>query len=144
MIKRPLLERLYREARNSYPAECCGWIQGPSSGASELRPCANLKKGKAARTAFEFAGNDLLALNKTLDTDRPALMIYHSHTNGRAYLSEADRREALSPSGDAPLYPVLQLVIGLDASCIREACLFSWSKERLAFVELQVFSGAAL
>ena len=74
--------------------------------------------------------------------DTPARIIYHSHPNGRAYLSDTDRTVATSPWGDGPAYPVQQLVVGIDAERVVEAALFDWSDEAGGFVELARYNGA--
>jgi [CysO sulfur-carrier protein]-S-L-cysteine hydrolase len=151
-IPRALLEEVYREARRAFPAECCGWLAGPLAGAvSELRPCANQQASgehptapeRGAETAYVIAGDDLLALARSLDGQRPARVIYHSHPNGRAYLSATDVAVATSPWGDGPAYPVQQLVVGIDEAEVREAALFAWSEERGGFVEVARFAGTA-
>jgi len=153
-IPRPLLEEVYREARRAYPLECCGWLAGPRTerAVSELRACANQQRGgqhptapgRGSETAYVIAGDDLLALVRSLDGEHPARIIYHSHPNGRAYLSDTDREVATSPWGDGPAYPVQQLVVGIDEAAVREAALFAWSDERAAFIEIARFPGAPL
>jgi [CysO sulfur-carrier protein]-S-L-cysteine hydrolase len=151
-IPRALLEQVYREARSAFPLECCGWLAGePGGGASELRACANQQGGRhptrperGAETAYVIAGDDLLALARSLAGGRPARVIYHSHPNGRAYLSETDREVATSPWGDGPAYPVQQLVVGIDQQAVREAALYAWSDQAGGFVEVARFAGADL
>ena len=149
-IPRGLLEQVYREARGAFPAECCGWLAGPREGAlSEVRPCANQQAGgehptapeRSAETAYVIAGDDLLAFARSFDGERPARVIYHSHPNGRAYLSQTDIAVASSPWGDGPAWPVQQLVVGLDAAAVREAALFAWSDGAGGFVEVARFAG---
>ena len=151
-IPRPLLEAVYREARRAYPAECCGWLAGPRDGAlAELRPCTNQQAGgehptapeRGAESAYVIAGDDLLAFARSLDGERPARVIYHSHPNGRAYLSATDIAVAMSPWGDGPAYPVQQLVVGIDETAVREAALFTWSEATGGFVEVARFAGEA-
>lgn len=153
-IPRPLLESVYQEARKSFPSECCGWLSGPreEDRASTLRTCVNAQAegdhptqaGRAAETAYVISGDDLLALNRELDGDQPAKLIYHSHYNGRAYFSETDHEVATSPWGDGPMYPVQQLVVGITAEQVVEAALFAWSENAGGFVEIQRFEGAEL
>lgn len=152
-IPRPLLEDVYREARRAFPAECCGWLAGTAiEGASELRACRNQQADgqhptapdRGAETAYVIAGDDLLELVRALDGTRPPLVIYHSHPNGRAYLSATDVEVASSPWGDGPAYPVQQLVVGIDGAAVREAALFAWSDAAGRFVEVARFEGAAL
>lgn len=152
-IPRALLEEVYREARRAYPAECCGWLSGAKDGAAaELRACRNQQADgqhptapeRGAETAYVIAGDDLLELARSIDGPRPPLVIYHSHPNGRAYLSATDVTVASSPWGDGPAYPVQQLVVGIDAGSIREAALFAWSDAQGGFVEVARFEGASI
>ena len=153
-IPAALLAAVYAEARRSYPAECCGWLAGPREGneASEIRRCVNAQDAgnhptaadRTAETAYVFSGEDLLALNRSLDGERPALVIYHSHPNGRAYFSPTDRQVAASPWGDGPAYPVQQLVVGIDGQRVVESALFAWSDAEGGFVEIARHQGAAV
>lgn len=153
-FSRSLLEAVYREARKSFPAECCGWIAGPATEhrADQLRTCQNAQSegehptqaGRGADTAYVIAGDDLLALNRELDGPQPAKVLYHSHYNGRAYFSETDHKVATSPWGDGPMYPVQQLVVGLNTQRVEEAALFAWSDAEGGFVEIQRFVGAEI
>ena len=95
--------------------------------------------GRGAETAYVFSPEDLLALNESLDGDRPARVIYHSHPNGSAYMSDIDRRVATSPWGDGPAYPVQQLVVGVEDRRVVEAALFAWSDAEQGFVEMARF-----
>ena len=152
-IPRPLLEDVYREARRVFPAECCGWLAGPVGGAAaELRACRNQQEDgqhptapdRGAETAYVIAGDELLDFARGLDGARPPLVIYHSHPNGRAYMSATDVAVASSPWGDGPAYPVQQLVVGIDAGAVREAALFAWSDAQGGFVEVARFEGASI
>lgn len=153
-IGRELLERVYREARNSFPEECCGWLAGPrdENSATDIHPCVNDQDSgnhptvadRTAERAYVFSPRDLLELNRTLDDERPPLVIYHSHPNGQAYFSPTDRQVAASPWGDGPAYPVQQLVVGIDETQVVEAALFAWSDEENGFVEIVRYQGAEL
>lgn len=147
-----LLSSVYQQARDAFPAECCGWLTGPSGGdaVDAIRPALNDQDSgnhptvseRTAERAYVFSSPDLLALNSSLDSDAPARIIYHSHPNGRAYLSETDRTVATSPWGDGPAYPVQQLVVGIDTERVVEAALFGWDDESGGFVELARFAGS--
>ncbi len=153
-IPRGVLEEVYREARTAFPGECCGWLTGAKDGAAvyAVRPCVNAQAsgthptapGRGTETAYVFSANDLLAFNHSFDSDTPAKVIYHSHTNGRAYFSDTDRKVATSPWGDGPAYPVQQLVVGLDGRRVVEAALFAWSDEASGFVEIARYEGATI
>ncbi len=151
-IPRPVLEELFRHARAAFPEECCGWLEGTGGRAEVVRPCANaqdqgdhpIAAARTAESAYVIAGDDLLALNRSLSSARPALVIYHSHPNGRAYFSDTDKEVATSPWGDGPAYPVQQLVIGIDRSRVAEAALFAWSDASATFVEVARFEGGSI
>ena len=153
-ISPQLLERVYQEARRSFPAECCGWLFGPSdrSTAVDIRPCINDQDSgnhptvadRTAERAYVFSAQDLLDLNRNLDGDQPPLVIYHSHPNGQAYFSPTDRQVAASPWGDGPAYPVQQLVVGIDENRVVESAMFAWSDTENGFVEIARYEGADL
>ena len=153
-IDSEILAAIYREARNSFPNECCGWLCGEKSGykVTVVRKCINAQHSgthptvseRTAETAYVFSGEDVLDLNKSFDSDMPAMIIYHSHPNGKAYLSETDRQVATSPWGDGPAYPVQQLVIGIDHHQIVSSAQFAWSEHQNEFVEINQYSGAAI
>lgn len=151
-IPAEIMLAVFRQAREAFPSECCGWLSGPSDGTlvNGIRPVVNDQASgnhptvaeRTAESAYVFSTGDLLELNHSLDGDSPARIIYHSHPNGRAYLSETDRTVATSPWGDGPAYPVQQLVVGIDADRVVEAALFDWDDDAGGFVELARFPGA--
>ena len=104
--------------------------------------------GLANRDALESLDRDNLFHPSThmaghARGETPALVIYHSHSNGRAYLSPTDREAATSPWG-GPVYPVQQLVIGIDREKVTEAALFAWSDDKGGFAEIARYAGAAI
>lgn len=153
-IPAQILAEVYRDARNAFPYECCGWLSGPADGpvVNTVRRCENAQDSgthptqaaRGAETAYVITGRDLLALNDSLDTDTPAKIIYHSHPNGRAYFSPTDREVATSPWGDGPAYPVQQLVVGITETQVEGAALFAWSGEEAGFVQIASYAGEAV
>jgi proteasome lid subunit RPN8/RPN11 len=152
-IDRDILLLAYAEARTAYPAECCGWLAGsPEGTVSTVRTCENQQASgnhptvadRPADTAYVIEGDDLMELNRDLDGDTTPLVIYHSHPNGQAYLSETDRAVATNPPewGGGPAYPVQQLVVGIDGQRVVESALFAWSDEEDAYIEIARFEGA--
>ncbi len=91
--------------------------------------------GRGVESAYVFSPDDLFALDDSLKGDQPAGVIYHSHPNGRAYLSDIDRKVATSPWGEGA-YPVQQLVVGLEDRRVVEAALFAWSDDGGGFFEV--------
>ncbi len=135
-----LRAEVYAHARAEFPLECCGYLVGPRDGGAVTRAvrCRNAQPdgehpvtpGRGADTGFVISGRELFAFARTLETDEPARVLYHSHPNGRAYFSAVDRAVARDGA-----YPVQHLVIGLDPD-VREAAQFAWDPELGDFVEL--------
>lgn len=132
---------MYRHARAAFPAECCGYLVGPAQAAAvdAAIACRNAQADGAHPiapergddTGFVIAGAELFQFARSFDSDRPPRVVYHSHTNGRAYLSTIDRALA-----DGPAYPVQHVVIGVTADAITEVAQFAWSSEAAAYVEV--------
>lgn len=128
-IPEPLRAQLYAHARAAFPDEACGYLTGPRDGdhVDAVVACRNAQSDgehpiapeRGADTGFVISGAELLAFARTFDSAAPARIVYHSHTNGRAYLSDIDRQMALG-SG----YPVQHLVIGVTATGVTEVAHF--------------------
>jgi len=136
-IPEPLLAGLYAHALTAFPDEACGYLTGPRGAAAvdAMVACRNaqpdgehpIAPARGADTGFVIAGAELLAFARTFDSSHPARIVYHSHTNGRAYLSDVDREMALA-SG----YPVHHLVIGLTAAGVTEVAQFDETLAEIA------------
>lgn len=135
------LAAIYDHARASFPAECCGYLVGrrDAQRVADVIACRNaqvdgahpLAPERGAETGFVIAGAELLAFARSFDGELPARVVYHSHTNGRAYFSALDQALAAGPA-----YPVQHLVVGVDGGTITEAAQFAWSADAGAYVEI--------
>jgi proteasome lid subunit RPN8/RPN11 len=90
---------------------------------------------RSAERGFVIAGAELLAFARSFDGPRPARVVYHSHTNGRAYFSRVDQELARGPA-----YPVQHLVVGVTAKGVAEAAQLAWSEGAGAYVEIARWS----
>jgi proteasome lid subunit RPN8/RPN11 len=132
---------VYAHACAAFPEECCGYLTGPAQGAhvDTVVACRNaqadgthpIAPARGAETGFVIAGAELIAFARSFDGARPARIVYHSHTNGRAYLSAIDRALAAGPA-----YPVDHLVIGVRDGAVTEAAQFAWSEAAHDYVEI--------
>lgn len=130
-----------RHARAAFPVECCGYLVGPANGPAvdAVIACRNAQvdgehptvPDRGADTGFVIAGEELFAFARSFDSQRPARIVYHSHTNGRAYFSDVDRDVARS-SG----YPVQHLVVGVTEAGVTEAAQYAWADETSDFIEV--------
>jgi len=143
-IPRHVLHIVYEHARAAFPDECCGYLVGARDALSVDAAvlCRNAQRDgdhptapdRDADTGFVITGAELFAFARSLDGERPARIVYHSHTNGRAYFSAVDRDVAAAAGG--PVYPVEHLVVGVTATGLTEAAQFAWSAEARDFVEV--------
>jgi [CysO sulfur-carrier protein]-S-L-cysteine hydrolase len=145
LLPRALLEAMYRHARSSFPRECCGFVLG-SGPSAELVECENWQDRyhavdpetypRTAETAYTFGGKDLRRLAESLDSDRPATIVYHSHPRVGAYFSAEDARAALAAG-----WPVDYLVVDCQADGVPEAVLFRKHPSRDEYVEVARYAG---
>lgn len=142
-IPESLRLRIYAHARRCFPAECCGYLTGMTSGVADaIVECRNAHADgehpttpdRGEDSAFVIAGRELIAFARSFDSSKPARVIYHSHTNGRAYFSAVDR-EVATVDG-VPTYPVQHLVVGVDARQVIEAAQFAWDAGTRDWVEV--------
>lgn len=136
-----LRTQMYAHALQTFPEECCGYLCGPRGAAyvDTVVRCRNaqadgehpLTPARGADTGFVISGAELLRFAKSFDGERPARVVYHSHTRGRAYFSAVDQAMAAGPA-----YPVQHLVLGVDRDAIGEVAQFAWSEGAGAYVEI--------
>ena len=150
-IPQAILGQVYAHAREAFPAEACGWLEGPKNGVevTQAHPCVNIQSQgghpteaqRGEERAYVFSAPDALAFNIGFDTDVPPLIVYHSHPNGRAYFSETDTKVATNQWDGGKMYDVQQLVVGVKKTRAVAAKLFDWSEAENTFVEIKQFPG---
>jgi proteasome lid subunit RPN8/RPN11 len=145
-LTREQLEIIYRHARAEHPKECCGFVLGRGASA-EIIACENQQDRyhavdpetypRTSADAYMFGAKDVLRLDRSLASEHPATIVYHSHPRVGAYFSAEDARAALA-SG----WPVDHLVVDCQDDRIGRALLFRRVGDE--FVEIACFDGAAL
>ncbi|MEO8699208.1 MAG: Mov34/MPN/PAD-1 family protein [Kofleriaceae bacterium] len=141
VLAEALLAQVYAHARAAFPDECCGYLTDDA-----VIRCRNAQRdghhpsepARGADTGFVIAGAELLAFARSFDGPSPARVVYHSHTNGRAYFSDVDR--SIANAGDRPAYEVRHLVVGVTVAGVTECALFGWSDAARDHVELDRWS----
>lgn len=137
------LEAIYRQAREEFPKECCGYILGEGDDAvlvecknrqDQLHALDPAEHPRTAENGYNIGGKELLTLVRSFDSDQPARVIYHSHPRVGAYFSEEDTRAAIAAG-----YPVDYLVVDVQDDGVREAILFRREGDR--YVPIASFPG---
>jgi len=128
------LQELYRHAAETYPNECCGFIR--SSG--KIHRAVNDQDAlhaedpvawpRTAREGYSLAPADLYLLGMSFLSADPAIVIYHSHPDVGAYLSDKDAADALYEG--KPIYDVDYLVIDVRQGRPQGAKLFCFQDSR--------------
>ena len=95
LIEQKPLDEMYKDALQSFPDECCGFLFGNEIG--EERTVArvlvvNNSKEGYKRRRFEISSKDYLNAERFADENGLQLLgVYHSHPNHPAVPSEHDR-----------------------------------------------------
>ena len=95
LIEQSPLEKMYADALQSFPDECCGFFFGKDLDderlISEILVVNNSKEGDKRRR-FEISPKDYLDAERYADENGVQLLgVYHSHPNHPAIPSEHDR-----------------------------------------------------
>ncbi len=138
------LQAIYAHARACFPEECCGFLIAAGESA-ELVRCENWQNryhqvdpetyARTAERAYTFGGRDLRRLADSLDSERPATIVYHSHPRVGAYFSDEDTRAA-----DSAGWPVDYLVVDCQEDRVVEAILFR--REGEGYIEVARYPGS--
>jgi proteasome lid subunit RPN8/RPN11 len=92
-VTRPVLDRLFAEAANAAPDECCGILLGCGALIEDLRPAANMAADPHRR--FEIDPQALIEAHRAGRHGRPHVLgYYHSHPAGPAEPSAIDREQS--------------------------------------------------
>ena len=143
------LKAIYGHARRDYPNECCGIAYGPRHLpiADHATACENIQNrlhaqnptrfSRDMRRAYSLAPRDMAALRRSLRSNTPAKIVYHSHIDVGSYFSAADQEGALFEG--EPSYPIEYLVVDVRADGTRGATQFAWDAKRRIYVEVGAY-----
>ena len=103
-ISRSDLDRIYAQAREEYPAECCGILTlAKDNGVCAVHVCENIQAQKHredpgryprdARAAYLIDPKEMMRISETTEAAGGRIAgYYHSHIDCPAYFSEEDER----------------------------------------------------
>jgi [CysO sulfur-carrier protein]-S-L-cysteine hydrolase len=144
VLDQQAMQAIYLHAVATYPEECCGFVFADAKvhrGENIQNQLNRLDPEVYRRNAangYTFAVADTLLLNRSLRSDNPVRVIYHSHPDVGAYFSREDEDKALFMG--QPIHPVAYLVVDVRAGEACGAKLFEWSGEK--FVCSREFPGS--
>jgi len=117
IILKTLVEAMVAQAQSDHPIETCGVIAGPDGSDLPLRliPMRNVAKSKHF---FQFDADEQLRVWKEMEIrGEEPIVLYHSHTQSRAYPSRDDMTFAAEPLAH-------YVIIATDPSREQEICSF--------------------
>lgn len=127
LLPQVFLTSIYDFARQCYPEECCGLIFKEG-----IKFCQNIQADlhhadpthypRTARQGFTLTPADSLLVSRSLSSENPVKIIYHSHPDVGAYFSDEDKKYALWDG--SPVYPVDHLVIDIQKRSVICSKLF--------------------
>jgi proteasome lid subunit RPN8/RPN11 len=92
VLSGPLRAQIMKEARNAFPRECCGLVEGTRSGSTAYATALHATRNLAIEVnRFEVdAAIHFALLHRLRGTERTIIGCYHSHPNGKSEPSELD------------------------------------------------------
>lgn len=128
----------------AYPDEACGLV----SASGHVRRCRNAQDEfhardphrypRRARHGYALSLSDAVFLETSLLSDDPVRVVFHSHADAGAYLSDEDVRAALFDG--RPILPVRHLVVSVCDGAVVEARLYAFVGD--AFEEMTRFDAS--
>jgi len=148
-IRKQELQRIYAQAVEEYPAECCGVLTtGPHGGPSQVHPCKNIQDRLHAEDPEKYPRDEGIAyyidpgeLYEIISAAEKAggkvSGFYHSHIDCQAYFSEEDKERAMV--WDEPAYPeAMYLVVSVCDREVKGYKCFAWDGEKADFIEAEL------
>lgn len=95
ILKKDLLEKIFKQAKEEYPNEACGILAGKNGRVEKVYAMANIDKSPAKY--FMDAKEQLLVMKDMRNLGLEMVGIYHSHVASLAYPSAHDVELAFYP-----------------------------------------------
>ncbi len=145
-LKRSDLDRIFSQALDEYPSECCGILTvGPRGGVSQVHPCENIQDNlhrqdpdrysRDSRTAYYIDPEELYKFGSSAEKAGGKISgFFHSHIDCDAYFSDEDKERAMI--WDEPAYPdAIYLVVSVCNKNVKGYKCFGWDGSLGHFTE---------
>jgi proteasome lid subunit RPN8/RPN11 len=138
-------EAISCHAAETYPEECCGVIIF-NDPIDEVIRCTNIQNNlhaldpdtypRNARIAYAMDYRELESIVQEANrAGRIVKAFYHSHPEHGAYFSEEDKSFAC-PFGEPTFPESAQIVISIYDSVVKEISAYSWSEQKMDFIQI--------
>ncbi len=148
-IRRADLEKIYTQAREEYPDECCGILTAVDvDSPSQVHRCRNIQNElhakdpeqypREARIAYFIDPQELFqVVSGAQKAGGVVTGFYHSHIDCDAYFSDEDKERAMA--WDEPAYPdAVYVVVAVYGDGVRVTRAFGWDEERREFIGVEL------
>ncbi len=96
-IRRDILDEIVAHARDEHPLECCGLVAARRTDGNPSR-LIKMRNNVRSETYFAFDPREQISVWRGMEAaGEEPVVIYHSHTNSRAYPSREDIDFAIDP-----------------------------------------------
>lgn len=137
------LEEIFVHCAAAYPEEACGFV----CASGHVRRCRNIQTDlhtedpsrhpRDARTGYTISFADALFLEESFAGADPVRVVFHSHPDVGAYLSDEDVEGATTDG--TPILPVDHLVVATSLDGVEDARLYRFIGD--ALVEMACLDG---
>ncbi|MBT3343609.1 MAG: hypothetical protein HN712_09855 [Gemmatimonadetes bacterium] len=148
-IRRSDLEKIHAQAREEYPAECCGILTAPDVVApSQVHRCRNIQDElhtkdpeqypRESKIAYFIDPQELFQVVSGAEKSGGLVTgFYHSHIDCDAYFSDEDKERAMA--WDEPAYPdAVYVVVAVYGDEVRMTRAFGWDEARRDFIDVEI------
>ncbi len=149
-LRRKDLEKIYQQASDEHPAECCGILTAAAADEpSKVHPCRNIQDELHAKDPDQYPRESRIAyfidpqqlyqiVSGAEKSGKLVTGFYHSHIDVDAYFSDEDKERAMA--WDEPAYPeaVYVVVSVYGTGDVRATKAFGWDEERRDFVDVEI------
>jgi proteasome lid subunit RPN8/RPN11 len=145
-LNKDVIDKICKQALQTYPYECCGIVTGNSI-SQKVHLCENIqnrlhaedpeKYPRDARTAYFIERKEFdKIISSAKENGEYVIAFYHSHVEHEAYLSEEDFA-AQTVFGEPEFPDALHVVVSVLNRKIYDLKCFKWKRDIQNFIVLE-------
>jgi proteasome lid subunit RPN8/RPN11 len=149
-VSQNVMEEIFDQAIEEYPAECCGWIIQDKSGNQVYTRAKNLQDKyhqldpeSYPRTSHDAFLMDSLKLNKAVEEAREQggelFSIVHSHIDCGAYFSMEDEKQMSMQDSSGQVFPShCYIVVSVEKKQPYQTAVFVFDEDSKKFLKARL------